>query len=195
MSYADTSGPPMRNATASSPAPTRSKTRLLFLGWATFGGSCGRRREWLWADSRRRRRQAQDRMRILNAAVTRLGRTASLAVLLAAWYGAALIVGGFLAPVYESMNASSSGVVMRRDGPPRRRQRAGRRDRPWRALVMTLAVGWGLWHGSRRGAIPLAWALTGLLGMLNVLATLSIGVFVLPVTAALTVACATRRPR
>lgn len=41
-------------------------------------------------------------MRILNAAVTRLGRTASLAVLLAAWYGAALIVGGFLAPVYES---------------------------------------------------------------------------------------------
>lgn len=60
---------------------------------------------------------------------------------------------------------------------------------------MTLAVGLALWHGSRHGALPLAWAFTGLLGVLNLVAMLSIGVFVLPVTAALIVACATRRPR
>ena len=53
------------------------------------------------ADSRRRR--VHDRsMTIVNAVVTRLGRVASLALLFAALYGAALIVGGFLAPVYES---------------------------------------------------------------------------------------------
>ena len=41
MSYADTSTPPMPNAPVSPPAPTRWKTPLLFLGWATFGGSWG----------------------------------------------------------------------------------------------------------------------------------------------------------
>ena len=130
-------------------------------------------------------------MRILNAAMTRLGRTPSLAVLLAALYGAALIVGGFLAPVYESISVSSSGVVMRGTD-----TLVGVNGRGAVILLgVPLAVGWALWHGSRRGAIPVAWALTGLLGVLNVLAMLSIGVFVLPVTAALTIACATRRPR
>ena len=62
-------------------------------------------------------------------------------------------------------------------------------------LLMTLAVGCALWQGSRRGAIPVAWTLTGLLAVFNLLAMMSIGVFVLPVTAALIVACGTRRPR
>lgn len=41
MSYADTSFPPMHNALASPPAPTRWRTHLRFLGWATLGGSSG----------------------------------------------------------------------------------------------------------------------------------------------------------
>jgi hypothetical protein len=134
-------------------------------------------------------------MRILNAAMTRLGRTPFLAVLLAALYGAALIVGGFLAPVYESISVSSSGVVMRGTDTLVGVNGRGAAILLGVPLVVVLAVGWALWHGSRRGAIPVAWALTGLLGVLNVLAMLSIGVFVLPVTAALTIACATRRPR
>ena len=134
-------------------------------------------------------------MRILNTAMTRLGRTPSLAVLLAALYGAALIVGGFLAPVYESTSVSSSGVVMRGTDTLVGVNGRGAAILLGVPLVVALAVGWALWHGSRRGAIPVAWALTGLLGVLNVLAMLSIGVFVLPVTAALTIACATRRPR
>lgn len=134
-------------------------------------------------------------MRILNAAVTHLGRTASLAMLLATSYGAALIVGGFVAPLYETTSVSPSGVV--KDGTDTLVGVNGLGvvivlGVP---LVMTLAVGWALWHGSRRGAISVAWALTGLLGVLNVAAMLSIGVFVLPVTAALIVACAARRPR
>lgn len=41
MSYADTSTPPMHNAPASTPPPTRLNARLLFLGWATFGAPWG----------------------------------------------------------------------------------------------------------------------------------------------------------
>lgn len=134
-------------------------------------------------------------MRILNAAVTRLGRTASLAVLLAASYGAALVVGGFLAPLYETTSVSPSGVVKGGTDTLVGVNGLGVVIVLGVPLVMALAVGWALWHGSRRGAIPIAWTLTGLLGMLNVLAMLTIGVFILPVTAALTIACATRRPR
>ena len=57
-------------------------------------------------------------------------------------------------------------------------------------LLVTLAVACGLWQGSRRAALPIAWTLTGLLAAANLLAMLSVGVFVLPVTAALVVACA-----
>src|SRR5918995_4193892 len=61
-------------------------------------------------------------------------------------------------------------------------------------LVATLAVGGALWHGSRRGAVPVAWMLAGLLAVFNMLAMLSVGVFFLPVSAALIIACATYRP-
>jgi hypothetical protein len=52
-------------------------------------------------------------------------------------------------------------------------------------------VGGALWRrGSRPGAGVLAWTIAGLLAVFNVLALLSIGVFVIPVTACLFVACA-----
>jgi hypothetical protein len=60
-------------------------------------------------------------------------------------------------------------------------------------LLVTLAVGFALWQGSRR-ALPIAWTLTGLLAAGNLVAMLSVGVFVLPVTAALVIACARSRP-
>lgn len=55
-------------------------------------------------------------------------------------------------------------------------------------LLVTLAVGCALSYGSRRGAVLFARTLTGLLAVFNLLAMLSIGVFLLPVTAALIVA-------
>jgi hypothetical protein len=132
---------------------------------------------------------------IVGDAVVRLGRASAAALAAAAVYGVALVMAGFLAPVYESSGASSSaeathgsatlvdvngpGVVVVLSVP----------------LLVTLAVGYALWHGSRRGAVAFAWALTGILAAFNLLAMLSIGVFVLPATAALVVACATTRPR
>jgi hypothetical protein len=60
-------------------------------------------------------------------------------------------------------------------------------------LLATLTVGAALWRHSRRGAVRMAWAVTGLLAVFNLLAMMSIGVLVVSVTVALTVACATCR--
>ncbi len=134
-------------------------------------------------------------MTIVNAVVARLGRVASLALLFAALYGAALIVGGFLAPVYESTSGSSSGEATHGTDTLVGVNGLGVVIVLGLPLLMTLAVGCALWQGPRRGAIPVAWTLTGLLAVFNLLAMLSIGVFVVPVTVALIVACGTRRPR
>jgi hypothetical protein len=58
-------------------------------------------------------------------------------------------------------------------------------------LVATALVGGALWRrGPRRGAGVLAWTIAGLLAVFNVLALASIGLFVIPVTVGLIVACA-----
>ena len=57
-------------------------------------------------------------------------------------------------------------------------------------LLVTLVVGFALWRrGGRRGAGPIAWTFTGLLAGFNLVAMLSIGAFIVPVTACLAVAC------
>ena len=133
-------------------------------------------------------------MTVVNAVETRLGRLASLALLLAALCGAVLFVGGFLAPVYESASGSSTGEVSQGAGTLVGVNGPGVVIILGLPLLITLAAGCALWQGPRRGAMTVAWTLTGLLAALNLLAMLSIGVFVLPVTAALIVACAARRP-
>jgi hypothetical protein len=50
------------------------------------------------------------------AIVTRLGRISSAALLIAAVYGLALIIAGFLAPAYESTSVSSSGETTHGSG-------------------------------------------------------------------------------
>ena len=63
-------------------------------------------------------------------------------------------------------------------------------------LLMTILVGLALWiRGSRRGAGLLAWTLTGLLVGFNLLAMLTIGPVVIPVTVCLAVACFRRQTR
>lgn len=130
----------------------------------------------------------------VNDGEKKLGRVPAVALLAAAAYGGALVVAAFVAPVYETDSSSSSGqtsqgydtlvgvnglsaaVVL---GVP---------------LLFTLAVGCALVLGSHRGALPVAWTLTGLLAAGNLVAMMSVGVFVLPVTAALVLACARSRP-
>lgn len=63
-------------------------------------------------------------------------------------------------------------------------------------LLMTILVALALWfRRSRRGAGPIAWTLTGLLTGFNLLGMLTIGLFVIPVTACVAFACLQRQTR
>ena len=124
-------------------------------------------------------------------ASTKPGRAASVALLCAAVWALGLLVAGWLVPVYQSTSFSSSGEQTRStetlvgvNGP-------GVLIVLAIPLLATLLVAGALLVRPRRGALPLAWALTALLAGVNLLAMLTIGIFILPVTAALVVACAT----
>lgn len=135
----------------------------------------------------------------MNQAVERFGRAASVALAFAAAYGVSLIAGAFLVPVYQtsgSSQASGSPAAQVAQGSATLVGVNGPRVAFIAAvpLAVTLAVAVALWL-NRPGARVLAWALTGLLAVFNLLAMLSIGIFVLPVTVALIVACITGKPR
>jgi hypothetical protein len=111
-------------------------------------------------------------------------------------WGTALVIAALLAPVYQSSSVSSSGAVT--DGSAALIGVNG-----WGALLAAgaplaaaLVIGYALWRRTgRQGAGVLAWTVTGLLACFNFLAMLSIGVFVIPVTFALAIACGTHGPK
>jgi len=127
----------------------------------------------------------------------RFGRFERISLVIALAWGAGLAVAALVVPVYKSSSVSSSGTVP--DGSATLVGVNG-----WGALLVAVAplaaamvTGSALWRrAGRQGAGVFAWAVTGLLVCFNLLAMLSIGVFVLPVTLALVVACAThgRKP-
>jgi hypothetical protein len=125
----------------------------------------------------------------------RLDRVTSATLLTAAVYSIALVVAGFVAPVYRSETGSSSGEVTQGTDTLVGVNGRGAAFVLGVPLLATLVVACALWLGSRRGAVPLAWTLTGVLAAFNLLAMASIGIFVLPVTAALILACTRSRPR
>jgi hypothetical protein len=128
------------------------------------------------------------------AAETRLGRVPAVALLVAAAYGVALVVAAFTLPVYDSDNSSTSGQTGQASDTLVGVNGMGVALVLAVPLFVTVAVGCALALRSR-WSLPIAWALTGLLAALNLLAMLSVGIFVLPVTAALVVACASSRPQ
>lgn len=118
-----------------------------------------------------------------------LGKTRSLTLAGAIAWDLALIIGTFVVPVYSSDGSAGSGsdTLVGVNG-------------TWVAglvaipLVVTLLVTSALWRrGAAQTAGPTAWTITGLLIAFNLLAMLSIGIFVLPVTICLVVACAQQR--
>jgi hypothetical protein len=128
---------------------------------------------------------------------SRFGRLEGISLAIALVWGTGLVIAALLVPVYQSSSVSSSGPVT--DGWATLVGVNG-----WGALLVAgaplaaaVVTGCALWRrAGRQGAGVLAWAVTGLLGCFNLLAILSIGVFVLPVTIALVVACGThgRKP-
>ena len=125
------------------------------------------------------------------AAVPRLRKVTFVALLFAVAYSLALLLAGYLAPVYSTETSLSRGEISRGSATLVAENGPSVVFVLGIPLLVSLAVGAALMLYTRRGAIPIAWALTGLLALFNLLAMLSIGVFVLPVTGALIVACAT----
>jgi hypothetical protein len=121
---------------------------------------------------------------------SRFGRLEWISLAIALVWGTGLVIAAVLAPVYQSSSVSSSGTVT--DGPATLVGVNG-----WSVLLVAGAplvaaavTGCALWRrAGRQGAGVIAWAVTGLLVCVNVLAMLSIGVFVIPVAIALAVAC------
>ena len=121
----------------------------------------------------------------------RYSRNAWIALGVAVVWGLLLVVAAFVVPVYSTSSGSATdgtvpttttegtatlvgvngyGVLLVISVP----------------LVAAVVVAWALARGRRR----IGWVVTSLLGVLNVLALLSVGIFFLPVTIALIVACA-----
>ncbi len=109
---------------------------------------------------------------LLKAARTALGRPASVALAIACVWAIGLVVAGL-----TLVDANGPGVAVVLAIP----------------LAVTILVGCLLLRRRRRWALPVAWTLTGLLAVFTLLAMASIGLFVVPVTACLIVACGTAR--
>jgi hypothetical protein len=124
----------------------------------------------------------------------RFGRLEGISLAFALAWGTALVIAALLVPVYQSLSVSGSQAVI--DGSATLVAVNGwgvllAAGAPLAAAVVT---GWALWRRTGRpGAGVLAWTVTGLLVCFNFLAVLSIGVFVIPATLALVIACANHR--
>ena len=124
----------------------------------------------------------------------RLPRAAWVALAGALLWSAALLVAATVAPAYQTVTETDSGTVTHGSATLVGENGAGVLLVMAVPLLVTMLVGWALWRrGARHGAGPIAWTLTGLLACLNLLAMLSVGLFMLPVTACLAVACAIRQ--
>lgn len=113
-----------------------------------------------------------------------------MALAVAAVGATAVLLAGFLLPVYSSVGGSSSGAVVSGsdtlvgvNGPAVAWVLAV-------PLLATAVVAGALWWRAR----PLAWTVTALLAAFNLAALLSVGLLIVPVTVALVAACALHRP-
>jgi len=126
---------------------------------------------------------------------TRPGRPESVALLLAGGWGLGLIVAGFVVPMYRTASESITGEITYGSDTLVGVNGPGVVVVLAVPFVVTVLVGCALLLRARRGALLAAWTLTVMLAMFTLLAMMSIGFFVVPVTAGLIVACAASRPQ
>ena len=126
----------------------------------------------------------------------RLPRGEWIALAVALVWSAGLLVAAAVAPAYQSVTETSSGTVTHGSATLVDENGTAFLLPVGAPLLVTIIVGYALWRREAgRGAGPVAWTFTGLLAGFNVVAMLSIGLFMVPVTASLAVACATRQAR
>jgi hypothetical protein len=129
-------------------------------------------------------------MRTDTAAGRRFSRDVSMALALALLWSAALVIAAALAPAYQSTTVTTSGTVTHGSATLVNENGLGVLLITGIPLFLTVLASYALWRRrGRPGAGTIAWIITGSLAGFNLLAMLSIGVFILPVTACLAIAC------
>lgn len=119
----------------------------------------------------------------------RLRRGEGIALTIALVWSLAFLVAAATLPFYEGATESPAGVVRHHSATLIEVNGSSVLLIAGIPLLATIVVGLALWQrGSRVGAGPIAWTSTVLLAGFNLLAMLTIGVFILPVTACLVAA-------
>ena len=126
----------------------------------------------------------------------RLGRPTALALVVAVTWGVGLLGAAAVVPFYEGVTHSSTGATTSSTQTLIEENGTSALLPVGLPLVIALGVAfiliWRRAHG-RPGAGRIAWTIVGLLGVFNLLAMMTIGLFIVPLTAALFVACRTTR--
>jgi hypothetical protein len=126
----------------------------------------------------------------------RFGRLQRISLAAALVWAAGLVIAAALVPAYQSSSVSSPGTVTGGSATMVAVNGWGALLVAGAPLAAALVIWYALWRRrGRHGAGLLAWVVTALLVGFNVLAMLSIGVFLIPVTLGLVVACATHGSR
>jgi hypothetical protein len=122
----------------------------------------------------------------------RFGRLQRISLASAVVWGAGLVIAAVFVPAYQSSRVSTSGAVTDASATLVGVNGWGALLVAGAPLAAAIVIWYALWRRrGRQGAGVLAWVVTALLACFNLLAMLSIGVFLIPVTLALVVACST----
>ena len=124
------------------------------------------------------------------ARLTGLGRLPSIALLIAVASSLGFLAVGFMVPVYEGLSSTSESPVVTETSSTLVAENGS-----WAVVVLlfplvaAVIVATALLGSARPAAIVLAWSVTGTVAVFNLLAMLTIGIFLVPTTIALVAAC------
>lgn len=122
---------------------------------------------------------------------TELRLVPSIGLVVAGVASVVFLLAGFLVPGNEDSGGSSDWSVITQTS-----STVVSENGSWVVLLLvfpllaTIGVAIALGRSDRPTAIVIAWSLTGTVALLNLLAMVTVGIFLVPVTVALLVACA-----
>jgi len=114
---------------------------------------------------------------------------AKWALVIAGLYSLGIIVAGFFVPMYSSLSVTSTGKVTHGSATLVAENGLNIVFVLSVPLILTFAIWTALRLHTRRGAMALAWTLAGSLALFNLVAMMTIGLFIVPVTICLLYAC------